>query len=105
MQQTKTEADKQQIRQSSMQSKIFLIDKKLKQCEQVEAVSKCCKDEDKPKDKTTSAGKDKVLVVDVVKDKVSDVVNEKRKIEFPKDKPNDMAAFADKDTTKQRRLM
>ncbi|GKF64533.1 hypothetical protein Tco_0187981 [Tanacetum coccineum] len=58
-----------------------------------------CKDEDKPKDKTTSAGKDKVLAVDVVKDKVSDVVKEKRKIEFPKDKPNDMAAFADKDTT------
>ncbi|GJZ41179.1 putative reverse transcriptase domain-containing protein [Tanacetum coccineum] len=58
-----------------------------------------CKDEDKPKDKTTSAGKDKVLAVDVVKDKVSDVVKEKRKIEFPKDKPKDMAAFADKDTT------
>nr|GEV65110.1 putative reverse transcriptase domain-containing protein [Tanacetum cinerariifolium] len=30
---------------------------------------------------------------------VSDVVKEKRKIEFPKDKPKDMAAFAEKDTT------
>ncbi|GKC07240.1 transcriptional corepressor LEUNIG-like protein isoform X2, partial [Tanacetum coccineum] len=58
-----------------------------------------CKDEDKPKDKTTSTVKDKVLAVDVVKDKVSDVVKEKRKIEFLKDKPKDMAAFADKDTT------
>ncbi|GJU39234.1 hypothetical protein Tco_1192191 [Tanacetum coccineum] len=52
----------------------------------------CCKDEDKPKDKTTSAGKDKVFGL-------SNVVKEKRKIEFPKDKPKDMAAFADKDTT------
>ncbi|GJT64632.1 hypothetical protein Tco_1016112 [Tanacetum coccineum] len=57
------------------------------------------KDEDKLKDKTASVGKDKVLAVDVVKDKVLDVVKEKRKIELPKDKPKDMAAFADKDTT------
>ncbi|GJY76256.1 mediator of RNA polymerase II transcription subunit 32 [Tanacetum coccineum] len=36
---------------------------------------------------------DKAPTIDPVKDKVSDVVKEKRKIELPKDKPKDKAAF------------